>query len=88
MRTNGTRVLFSNTLDSDGVTFEYQTNLWVNGSSRKITQDTDTFKIPEELIRSGAHWRYLRSEGLPYTDEMAEFEADLQRIYDQQKGNT
>ena len=63
-------------LDFNGAMVSYVTNEWVSGSNQ-ITEDGDTFNVPEELVVMGALWRWKRQKGLPYQDELAEYEAAM-----------
>lgn len=42
-----------------------------------MTADDDTTLFPERLLVKGVIWRWKRQKGLPYEDNLAEFEADL-----------
>lgn len=70
-------VKFAPALDSDGAKITYVSKNWVVGDKSAITQNSDTFHIPERLIRglTVALWR--REKGKPYDDHLAEFEANL-----------
>lgn len=73
----GGNLEFSDELDSDGAKFDYVSTYWVGGTKAAVTANSDTFKIPERLIRLGTVWRWMREKGKPYDDLVAEFEADL-----------
>lgn len=72
----GNALLFSDALDADGAKFTYVTNEWVTGKTA-VTENADTFKIPERLIRGLTVVNWLREKGKPYDDQLAEFEANL-----------
>lgn len=74
------KILFSTTLDSDGAIVRYISKYWVNNAasgSDIISDNGDTLLVPEQLVQKGTVWRWLRKKGLPYQDNLAEFEADL-----------
>ena len=73
----GGSVQFSDTLDADGAKMTYVSKNWVVGDKSAVTANSDTFHIPERLIRLGALWRWFREKGQPFDDHVAEFEADL-----------
>lgn len=64
-------------LDADGAAFTYVSKNWVVGGGSAVDQNSDTFHIPERLIKSGILWRWFRDKGLPFEDHLNEFEADL-----------
>lgn len=68
---------FSDTLDSDGASFTYVSKNWVEGDKSAITQNSDTFLIPERLLRGLTVVLWLREKGEPYDDQLAEYEANL-----------
>lgn len=70
------KLLFSPTLDDDGAKVRYVSTNWVSGAA-EITQNSDVLLIPERLVAKGAIWRWRRQKGMPFDDQMAEFEADL-----------
>ena len=72
----GGNLLFSDTLDSDGAKMTYVSDQWVTGKTA-VTENGDTFKIPERLIVGLAVVLWLREKGKPYDDHLAEFEANL-----------
>ncbi len=72
----GGKILFSPTLDVDGAKLRYVSKYWVTGKE-EVTQNGDTLLIPENLLEKGTIWRWKRQKGLPFDDQMAEFEADL-----------
>jgi hypothetical protein len=43
------------------------------------TSDTDTALIPERLITLGIVWRYRKSKGLDYAEDMATYEREVER---------
>jgi len=73
----GGELVFSDTLDGDGATFTYLSKNWVGGDKSAVTQNADTFLIPERLVRGLTVVLWLREKGQPYSDQLAEFEANL-----------
>ena len=73
----GGEMQFSDTLDSDGAKFTYVSKNWVVGDKSAITQNSDTFLIPERLLRGLTVALWLREKGKPYDDQLAEYEANL-----------
>jgi hypothetical protein len=71
------KVKFSPTLGAEGVTMKYQSTSWVNGNTDEISANGDQFVFPDELLKKGTIWRYYRRKGMPYEDELNEFEADF-----------
>jgi len=72
----GGDILFSDTLDADGAKFSYLSNQWVDGKTA-VTENADTLKIPERLVRGLAVVNWLREKGKPFDDQLAEYEANL-----------
>lgn len=72
----GTTVYFKPDLTATA-TMTYVSKNWVEGGKDEFTQDADMALIPERLLALGAIWRWRRLKGLPYDDQLAEFEADL-----------
>lgn len=64
-----------------GASLLYLSKEWVRGSngstSATITSDDDEPIFPAELLVKALVWRWRRYNGLDYSDQLAEFEADL-----------
>lgn len=73
----GGNLLFSPALPQ-AASVTYLSRNWVAGDKEAVTDDGDTFNIPEGLLALGAVWRWKRAKGLPYDDQLAEYEADLE----------
>lgn len=73
---SGGKIHFSPALSYDGAVVRYVSKNWVENRDR-ITQNGDMINVPEKLVEKGAIWRWRRQKGLPFDDQMAEFEADL-----------
>lgn len=65
-------------------------NWLLNGAipTNRIISDSDTTRFPERLLTKGIVWRFKRDTGLPYEDELAEWEADLALEIRQNRGVT
>ncbi|WP_085032308.1 hypothetical protein [Ensifer aridi] len=76
----GGQFLFSPTAAAVSAVIDYVSKNWIlNGSTERATfsADDDTTLFPERLLVKGILWRWKRQKGLPYEDNLAEFEADL-----------
>jgi putative hemolysin len=82
----GGNLLFSPTLDANGALVTYLSTYWVGGTATKITANTDTLQFPEHLMTRAVVWRWKRQMGLPYDDQIAEFEADLAQAIKSDRG--
>jgi hypothetical protein len=64
-----------------GATIDYLSKNWVLGDPYEerdvFRADDDTTLFPERLLAKGLIWRWKRQKGLPFEDNLAEFEADL-----------
>jgi hypothetical protein len=73
------------------VELRYVSRNWLlNGATpiNRIMADSDTTRFPERLLTKGIVWRFKRDTGLPYEDEIAEWEADLALEIRQNRGVT
>jgi len=77
----GQQILFSPAASAVGAVIEYLSKFWVlhdpDGPQATLSADDDTPLFPERLLVKGVIWRWKRQKGLPYEDNLAEFEADL-----------
>ncbi|MBM3091610.1 hypothetical protein GFB56_12365 [Ensifer sp. T173] len=77
----GNQVLFSPAATGVGSVIEYVSKFWVlhdpDGPGDTLEADDDTTLFPERLLVKGILWRWKRQKGLPFDDNLAEFEADL-----------
>lgn len=75
---NGTVVQFS---PSGTYTINYvSTKFCQSGGATGQTAfaaDDDVTRFPQRLLTKGIVWRWKRQNGLPYEDQLAEFEADI-----------
>lgn len=59
--------------------FEYVSKCWctdLSGATFRtaLAADTDLFLVPDNLIRAGLKWMWLRAKGLSYAEEFASYE--------------
>lgn len=77
----GQQILFSPAASAVGAIIDYLSKNWVlrdpGGPGDTLTADDDKTLFPERLLTKGIIWRWKRQKGLPYDDNLAEFEADL-----------
>ncbi|KQW62702.1 MULTISPECIES: hypothetical protein [unclassified Ensifer] len=77
----GNQILFSPAATGVGSVIEYVSKFWVlhdpDGPGDTLEADDDTTLFPERLLVKGILWRWKRQKGLPFDDNLAEFEADL-----------
>ncbi len=58
---------------------------WV-GSGSSITDDADTFLVPEELLTLDLVWRWKQTKGLDYAEDMQTFELELEKYIAADRG--
>ncbi len=77
----GQQILFSPAASAVGAVIDYLSKNWVlqdpGGPGDTLTSDDDKTLFPERLLTKGIIWRWKRQKGLPYDDNLAEFESDL-----------
>jgi hypothetical protein len=73
------------------VKYWYQSNLLVapNSGANKaeFDTDTDTFRLDERLLKLGLIWKWREMKGLPYAENMADYERALAKRIVQDKGS-
>jgi|UniRef100_A0A6H1ZB64 hypothetical protein len=71
--------------------FFYQSNLIVapaSGSNKALfTADDDTFRLDERLLTLGMIWQYRAYKGVPYGEDMVNYESYLARLVARDKGS-
>lgn len=77
---------------SSGVTAQYfyQSNLWaLDGSTpaAEFTDDADTFRLDERLLKLGIIWKWREMKGLPYAEDLATYERLLAKLIARDKGS-
>ncbi len=74
-------VEFSPASAAVGAFVDYVSKNWIIGDpyeeKDKLTANDDVAIFPERLLVKGILWRWRRQKGVPYDDNLAEFEADL-----------
>lgn len=71
------------TAQTDQIAYEYVSNAWctsaagvantASGGVCKFAADTDLYRWPENVLRLGVKWRFLRAKGLDYADELKQW---------------
>lgn len=68
----------------------YQSINWCESSSgtdqSRWQADTDTARIPERLITLGIVWRWKKSRGLDYAEDLATYEREVERACSRDRG--
>ena len=62
------------------VNIEYVRGDWINQTATAFAADSDTVKLDEELITLGVIYEFLKGQGLPYGDVMADYLAMFDRL--------
>lgn len=70
--------------DGANLVFEYVSNGWCASASTGARQsqwlaDTDVGVVPEYLLRLSVKWRLLRRRGLSYSEELDEYEREVDK---------
>lgn len=68
------------TAQTDQIAYEYISNAWCTSSTGtpntavggvcRWAADTDMYRWPEDIMRYGIKWRFLRAKGLDYSEEL------------------
>ncbi len=71
--------------------YYYIANVWCHDTAFTADQaqwvaDTDEAYIPERLITLGIVWRYKKSKGLDYAEDMSTYEREVERACSRDKG--
>lgn len=86
----GETMLFAPVDAAPGATVEYVSKNWIIGDPYEerdtFQADDDKTAFPERLLVKGIIWRWKRQKGLPYEDNLAEFEADLAQEINADRG--
>lgn len=60
-----------------------------NGSTKTdFTSDDDTFRLNEQLLKLGIIWQWRANKGLPYAEDMANYEQLLERLVLRDRGSS
>lgn len=85
--------LFIIPTDNAGVTYVYHyvtggvvidANLTTERTTWAV--DTDTSRVPEDMIELHLTWRWLRAHGMDYAEEMATYEREVERAAARDRG--
>lgn len=55
----------------------YVSRNWA-GNKDQVTENGDTFVFPDRVMETGVVYRWRRQKGLPYDDQIAEHEAEIE----------
>ena len=85
-RIRGGDILFYPTPSAgDSVYFEYISNKWIEsaGGTAKaaFTADDDVTVIDEDILTVGTKWRFLRANGMDYSEEFRSYETGLESLF-------
>lgn len=73
------------------VKYWYQSNLIATDSGAtniaEFTADTDTFRLSERLLKLGLIYKWREMKGLPYAENMADFEMEKAKLIARDKGS-
>lgn len=71
------------TSQTDQIAYEYVSNAWctsatgvanaASGGVCRFAVDTDLYRWPENTLRLGVKYRFLKAKGLPFTEELKEY---------------
>lgn len=91
-RVSGREMFFSPAAAAAGATIDYVSKNWVLGDPYEerdvFRADDDTTLFPERLLVKGLIWRWKRQKGLPFEDNLAEFEANLLQEINADRGTS
>lgn len=92
-RVRGGEILITPTpAAGETIAFEYISNKWVldtDGTTAKsaFSADTDTTRIPEELVTLGVIWRFLKAKGLEWQTWFQQYQDQIKRGSTNQMGS-
>ena len=76
---------------SEEAKFHYQQNTWAKASdnTRKAAfdADSDTFMLDERLLKLGLIWQWRELKGLPYAEDMQNYEMLQAKLIAADKGS-
>ncbi|PKR55404.1 phage adaptor protein [Thalassospira marina] len=74
---------------NQSIYFEYISKNWISGASPsdRFAADDDTSLLDEMLIQYGVIYRFLKAQGLPYQDALAEYMGRRDKNLINDKGN-
>lgn len=68
------------------VLVSYTTTAWLSGGASEFTGTTQTTLLPRRLLECGIVWRYRERKGLEYDGKLAEYDALMARMVNDQRG--
>ena len=73
------------------VKYWYQSNLIITDSGAtniaEFSDDADTFRLSERLLKLGLIYKWREMKGLPYAENMADFEMEKAKLIARDKGS-
>lgn len=76
--------------NGDIIAYDYFSSAWCSSSSgtpqTEWLADDDVYNLDDDCFIQGLKWRYLRSKGLDYTQEIADYKNDTQRVMSRDGG--
>lgn len=89
-RVVGNQIEFFQTLPDGGqIVASYVTTQWIMGGSAKSSDwssESDTPMLPARLLELGTIWRWRRKKGMAYADQQIEYEMELSRRANDDRG--
>lgn len=86
---SGDQILFDRETQQDVKSY-YQTKNWIlhdGNPAGSITADEDVFRIDERLLYLGMLWQWKANKGLPYAEDLQNFERMLAQLVMRDKGS-
>jgi hypothetical protein len=76
----------------DAIYYEYVSENWAKSATaapqNAYLADTDVAILDETLVQLGARWRFLKSKGLDYAEDMATYERELEQAIARDGGSS
>lgn len=69
----------------DPATLHYWSSEWCDGGAH-VAANSDDVYIPGNIMVSGTFYRWLRKKGMPFDDQMAQHEADVETAQKNNRG--
>ena len=87
----GNQLHFRPALDtSEVVNYFYQSSLWAKNAGgtniAAFSADTDTFRLDERLLKLGVIWRWREMKGLPYAENLNDYELLKEKLIHRDRG--
>lgn len=74
---------------SESITVSYVSKNWMRNGSTLVADWTDeaaVLLLPRKVVEMGVIWRWRRRKGLPFTDRLAEYEINVERLANDYRG--